>query len=352
MPTMKLIPSLRSAAALALLLALPAIAAAAPARLLVFTQSKGFVHNPVKRGTSDLCLVERTLGEIAAESKAFTTVNSQKAEEALTRENLAKFDAVLFYTTGDLLPPDKDRQALIDFVSQGKSIIVVHSGTDTYPGFKPYIQMVNGNFDGHPWNAGTLCTFTNHEPSHPIVSMYPAEFQFKDEIYQYKFYDPTAVRVLLSLNMAKNKPQMPWHVPVVWVREFGSGRVFVTNLGHNDATWKDAKFREHLLAGIRWAVRQTDGPAQPNAATHALEAAKSFFVVAGAQTKQEWTDLLAKASGKVQSDPAFVSLIHESVAAYRKLPNPDPRKAKPEEVAAAAAKRTELLNKVLAALEK
>lgn len=347
---MKSILALCSAAALALLPALPA--AAAPKTLLVFTQSKGFVHNPVKRGTSELCLVERTLGEIAAESKAFTTVNSQKADEALTRENLARFDGVLFYTTGDLLPADKDRQALIDYVSQGKAMIVIHSGTDTYPGFKPYIQMVNGNFDGHPWNAGNLCTFTNHEPSHPVVSMYPAEFQFKDEIYQYKFYDPAAVRVLLSLNMAKNKPQMPWHVPVVWVREYGSGRVFVSNLGHNDSTWKDAKFREHLLAGIRWAMKETDGPAQPNADTHAIEAAKSFFVVAGAQMKKDWSELLAKATTRVKSDPGFVLLLNESIAAYRKLPNPDPKKAKPEDVEAAAAKRTELLNKVLAAVEK
>jgi type 1 glutamine amidotransferase len=350
MPTMKSILTLCSAAALALLPALPA--AAAPKKLLVFTQSKGFVHNPVKRGTSELCLVERTLAEIAAESKAFTTVNSQKAEEALTRENLAQFDGVLFYTTGDLLSPDKDRQALIDFVSQGKAMVVIHSGMDTYPGFKPYIQMVNGNFDGHPWGAGTTCTFTNHEPTHPTVAMYPSEFQFKDEIYQYKFAEPSAVRVLMSLNMAKNKPQMPWHVPVVWVREYGSGRVFVSNLGHNDATWKDAKFREHLLAGIRWAMKETTGPAQPNVDTQAIEAAKSFFVVTGAQSKKDWSELVAKVAAKAKSDPALVTLLHESIAAYRKLPNPDTKKAKPEEVEAAAAKRTELLNKVLAAVEK
>ena len=180
--------------AVALALALPA--SAAPKKLLVFTQSKGFVHNPVKRGTNDLCLVERTLAEIAKDSGVFTTVNSQKAEEALTRDNLRQFDGALFYTTGDLLSPGEDREAIIDFVKNGKSLIVVHSGMDTYPGFKPYIQMVNGNFDGHPWNAGNLCTFTNHEPSHPTVAMYPAEFQFKDEIYQYRFFEPSAVRVL------------------------------------------------------------------------------------------------------------------------------------------------------------
>lgn len=348
---MKSSPFLRFAAVLALAAGVIFNADAAAKKLLVFTQSKGFVHDPVKRGTNELCLVERTLAEIGKESDAFATVNSQKAEEALTRENLKQADAALFYTTGDLLKPEQDREALVDFVASGKALIVVHSGMDTYPGFKPYIQMVNGNFDGHPWNAGELCTFTNHEPAHPVVAMYPAEFQFKDEIYQYRFFEPSAVRVLLSLNMAKNKTQRPWHVPVVWVREYGSGRVFVTNLGHNPGTWADAKFREHLLAGIRWALKQTNGPSKPNPDVQAIEHAKSALVFAANGVKRDWMDLMPKAAARAKSDPAFLSKLNEEVAAYKKLPELDPKKAKPEELEAAKMKKTEVLNRILASIE-
>ena len=107
---------------------------------------------------------------------------------------------------------------------------------------------------------------TVHETSHVVAKPWPAEFQIKDEIYQYRHFDPKSVRVIYSLNMAKCKTKMPYHVPVCWVREFGKGRLFYTNLGHNDATWKDAKFHEHLLAGIKWATKLIDGPATPNPA--------------------------------------------------------------------------------------
>jgi len=325
---------------------------AAPKKLLVFTQSKGFVHNPVKRGTNALCLAEQTVTEIGKTSGVFEVTCSQDAATALTRDNLKNFDAVLFYTTGDLLAGDADRDALTDFVKSGHGFIGVHSAADTYPGYKGYIEMLNGNFDGHPWGAGTICTFTNHEPTHPVVAMYPGEFQFKDEIYQYRLYEPSAVRVLMSLDMARNKPQMPWHVPVCWVRDYGSGRVFFTNLGHNDSTWKDGRYHSHLLAGIRWALKLENGPSQPNADMQALEAAKSFFVVTASNTKQSWGELLAKVTAKSKSDATLLPGLAAQIAEYRKLPTPDPKKASPEEVTSAANKKNELLQKMLSSIEK
>ncbi len=329
-------------------LALPAVAA--PKKLLVFTQSKGFVHNPVKRGTNEFCLSERAMIEIGSTSGVFEVTCSQDASQALTRENLKKFDGVLFYTTGDLLKKEEDRDALTDFIKSGKAFIGIHSAADTYPGYKPYIEMLNGNFNGHPWGAGTLCTFTNHEPSHPVMAMYTNEFEFRDEIYQYKFYEPSAVRVLLSLNMAKNKPQMPWHVPVVWVRDYGSGRVFFSNLGHNDATWRDARFHQHLLAGIRWALKLDNGPAQPNPDMQALEYAKGFLVVAAPQVKKDWSELFSKFSARAKADPSFATKLVADMEAYKKLPTPDAKKAKPEELEAANAKKAEFINRILASL--
>ncbi len=346
-----LIPLVRPCLAIALAAACAVDAPAATKKLLVFTQSKGFVHNPVKRGTNELCLTEQTLTEIGSTSGVFEVTCSQDAAKALTRENLKNFDAVLFYTTGDLLSKEEDRDALTEFVKSGKAFIGVHSAADTYPGYKGYIEMLNANFDGHPWGSGTLCTFTNHEPTHPIVAMYPAEFQHKDEIYQYKFYEPGAVRVLLSLDMAKNKPQMPWHVPVSWVRDYGSGRVFFTNLGHNDATWKDAKFHAHLLAGIRWAMKLENGPSQPNPNVQAIEHAKSFFVVNTGATKRSWEELLAKTTAKARIDGSFLPKLTAEIAVYRQLPALDPKKATPEELAIAASTKGELLQKIISSIE-
>ena len=355
---------------LALLVALAVTATAvtaAPKRILVLTQSKGFQHDAVKRPAPDqLCLVEKTVEEIGEKSGVFEVVNSQDALASLTKDNLAKFDAVFFYTTGSLLPLGDARDALLDFVKQGKGFIGTHSATDTFKDFKGYTSLINGSFAGHPWGSGTTCTFVNHEPSHPVVKMFDAEFQWKDEIYQYSDYDQKNVRVLYSLNMAKTSPKKPYLVPVCWVREYGEGRLFYTNLGHNEATWKDAKYQEHLLAGIRWALKLIDGPATPNPEVQQAEHNKSIIAYVASVAGKDAEPYLAKA----KASPEWLTAVTAAAAAAGKaqdavngVRNPDPEKTKPEELQAAKdaakAKRAELQVKaeeqkklLIAALEK
>ena len=347
-----------------------ASAEAAAKKLLVITHSKGFTHNPVKRPAPDqLCLVEQQLKELGEKSGVFTTENSQDAIAALTRENLAKFDGVFFYTTGILLPAGTPREALTDFVKSGKAFMGTHSATDTFHGgkdaFTDYVQMINGSFAGHPWGAGTLCTFVNHEPKHPVVAMFGPNFEWKDEIYQYNNYDPKAVRVLFSLDMSKTNPKRPYLVPVCWVREFGQGRLFYTNLGHNDATWKDAKFHDHLLAGFKWAFKLTDGPAAPNPDVQAGHHNHSIVAFAAGLAGKDAAPYLAKA----KANPAWLANVTAAATAAGKaqdavgaVRDPDAKKTKPEELdaqkAAAKAKRAEMQakfdeekKKLVAALE-
>ena len=358
---------LRSCFTIALLTSLALPAVAAPKKILVITQSKGFRHGPVTRPAPDqLCLVEKTLEELGKTSGIFTTENSQDAIAVLTKENLAKFDAIFFYTTGSLLPAGEPREALLDFVRQGKGFIGTHSATDTFGDFKGYVDFINGNFNGHPWGSGGTYGFVNHEPGHPTVKMYPAEFQWKDEIYQYKGYDPKAVRVLISLDMSKSNPKRPYHVPVCWVREYGSGRLFYTNFGHNDATWKDANYRAHLLAGIQWATKLIDGPAAPNPEVQQAEQGKAIVAFAASLAGKDAAPYLAK--GK--SDAAWLADVTTAANAASKaqdamggVRDPDPKKTKPEELealkVAAKTKRAEMQakfddekKKLVAVLEK
>lgn len=358
---------LRSVLTAALLAGLVLPAAAAPKKILVITQSKGFVHNPVKRPTPDgLCLVEQALGEIGKESGVFETVNSQDAIAALTAENLKQFDAIFFYTTGSLLPAGEPREALLNFVKSGKGFIGTHSATDTFADFKGYVEFINGNFNGHPWGAGGTYGFVNHEPGHPVAKMYPAEFPWKDEIYQYKGYDPKSVRVLISLDMSKSNPKRPYLVPVCWVREYGTGRLFYTNFGHNDATWKDSNYRAHLLAGIRWATKLDNGPATPNPDVQQAEHNKSVVAFAASVAGKDAAPFLAKAKSNAAWLADVVAAADAAGKAQEALGNvrdPDAKKTKPEELdalkAAAKTKRQELQAKfdaekakLIAALEK
>ncbi|PAW91075.1 MAG: glycosyl hydrolase [Pedosphaera sp. Tous-C6FEB] len=326
---------------------------AAPKKLLVVTQSKSFQHGVVKRPAPDqLCLVEQQVKELGEKSGVFTADFSQDAIAVLTKANLAKYDALFFYTTGSLLPAGEPREALLDFVKQGKGFIGTHSATDTFKDFKGYTSFINGSFAGHPWGSGTTATFVNHEPSHPTVAMLGKEFIWKDEIYQYNDYDQKSVRVLYSLDMAKTNPKRPFLVPVCWVREYGTGRLFYTNLGHNDATWKDAKFHEHLLAGIKWATKLIDGPATPNPEVQQTQHNLSIVAYAASLAGKDAAAYSAKAS----STPAWLTELTTAANAVSKaqdalngVRDPDPKKTKPEELeaqkAAAKAKRAEMQGK-------
>ena len=124
--------------------------------------------------------------------------------------------------------------------------------------------MVGGSFNGHPWGAGTTVTIAVHEPKHPTMKPFGKEFQIKDEIYQYKNWQPEKVRVLMSLDMARCKPSKPYHVPVAWVKSYGEGRVYVNNLGHNETTWTDKRFLKSVELGVKWVTGELDGESQPN----------------------------------------------------------------------------------------
>jgi len=302
-------------AALGALMVFERPAQAAPKKILVITQSRGFTHGVVRRpGKDQLCVVEKTLAKIGKESGVFTTVNSQDAIKSITRENLKNFDGIFFYTTGVLLPSGDPREALMDFIKSGKAFVGTHSAGDTFHGrngFESYVKMINGSFAGHPWNAGSTNGFLNHEPRHPTVAMLGKEFMWKDEIYQYNNFDPNAVRVLFSLNMAKSKPQMPYHVPVCWVRSFGQGRVFFTNLGHNKSTWDNPTYHKHLVEGFKWALKITDGPSAPNPDMQAQESMKAFALFAAQKLKLNEAELMKKLQAKAD-DAKFIQLLRDN----------------------------------------
>ena len=387
------LPALITAAALGLF-AFSSIATAAPKKLLVITITAGFRHGPAieaaekvlpeiaaKSGgelafeflsepgpkpnagpkpvrtklMSDAQWVDEEAKYKAAEAKARTEQGAwnDKVKELfatkLSAANLATLDGIIFCnTTGDL--PLPDGEALVNWVKTGKAFIGMHAATDTLKNMQPYYDMINGSFAGHPWGGGGTYTFTNHEPSHPAVAMFQPEFQWKDEIYQYTHFNPESVRVLLSIDMAKSKPQAPYHVPVSWVRNVGDGRLFYTNLGHNASSWTDATYQQHITAGIRWALKLTDGPATANPAVSAQQALKSIAATAGAMLQLDAAALEAKALAKAKADPAWATKLAAEGDAYRTLPTPK-KESTPEEIEKANTAKTDLLKKLVSQIE-
>jgi uncharacterized protein len=314
-------------------LAGPAFAADQPARkykMLVMTQSKGFVHEVVRRPAPDqLCLVERVMIELGEKSGLFEAECSQDAS-IITPEKLKDLDILFLYTTGSLPISPENWKAIMDWVASGKAVVGIHSATDTagprVAGLPTYTQVINGRFAGHPWNQGTPIVVTSHEPYHPAVKVWGGEFDYKEEIYQYQDYDPSAVRVLLSLNMVKTPLKMPHHVPVAWVREIGQGRLFYNNFGHTPSTWRDEKFLQHLVDGTRWALRLESGSAEPNPDVQAREYIRSFLAATARDTGRTLEQAQATYEKLANADRAWLVQMAQELADFRRMPVRTPKK--------------------------
>lgn len=235
-------------------------------RVLMLTQSVGFKHGSVTRKENALAPAERVLTELGIKSDLFRVDATQDAAKDFTKANLQNYDIVFFYTTGDLPIAKEDLDYFFNewLKTKGHGFIGAHSAADTFHNYQPYWDMIGGTFNGHPWGAGEKVAIKVHDTNHPASKPWGEEFEITDEIYQFKNWQPEKVRVLMSLDMAKTKLKKPYHVPILWVKEYGDGKVMHMSLGHREDVWENPTYQESLLGGIKWILNMEPGDATPN----------------------------------------------------------------------------------------
>ena len=266
--------------------------AAESKKLLVVTTTTGFRHESIPTmekmltqlatvsGEFTLDFVEQPPGKPANPKKDATPeekaayhaaeadweVTLKAALQKLSPASLKNYDGVIFAsTTGDLPIPDK--QGFLDWIKAGHAFIGLHSASDTFHGWPGYIDMLGGEFKQHGAQVSVDCL--NQDPQNPATASLPKVWTLtQEEIYQFKSYDPTKVHELLVMDKHPND-KTPGHYPVSWCKDYGSGRVFYTALGHRDdiidadPNLKDRKnsveiskaYQAHVLGGIEWALR-------------------------------------------------------------------------------------------------
>ena len=228
----------------------PSGAQATPSKVLYLTQSAAFPH-PV------LSHSEEVLGRLANDSKAFDLTVSRDAS-TLTANTLRQYDAVVFFTTGELPMNIGQRGALLSYVRAGGAFVGVHSATDTFYDWAGYRDLIGGYFDGHPWHQEV--TVRVEDGTHPSTWHLGESFRIHDEIYQHRDWTRDQVNVLLSLDVgsvnmnASGIKRTDRDFALAWTRQEGAGRVFYTALGHRPEVWDDERFQRHLLGGIGWAM--------------------------------------------------------------------------------------------------
>ncbi len=197
------------------------------------------------------------LADVGRDAGLWELEVSDDAAAVLTAEHLARTDAVVFFTSGDLGLDAGQKQALLDFVQRGGGFAGFHSATDTEYGWPEYHALLGATFDGHPWHQEVVVRVD--EPSHPAVDGLGPELRLMDEIYQFRDFLPGST-VLLSLDPASVDVSLgkdnPWGHPLAWARTPDAGRVFYCALGHEVSTWQDPRFQVLIREGIGWVLRR------------------------------------------------------------------------------------------------
>jgi uncharacterized protein len=237
--------------AAALALCVPACAQDRPARILYFTHAAGYRHEVIPASREILKAIGETM-------PPFEVTGSEDVS-VFTAENLRRFGAVMFFTTGELPMSDIQKQALTDFVRDGGGFLGVHSATDTFYQWPEYGRLIGGYFDQHPWHQEVRIIPDRFDP---LVSFIGPSLVVSDEIYQIRDFaggshvvlrlDPSSV----DLGRA-NVHHHPHGWPLAWTRPYGSGRVFYTALGHEEAVWRDPRFQTLLRNAVQWAIAGT-----------------------------------------------------------------------------------------------
>jgi type 1 glutamine amidotransferase len=227
--------------------------------LLVIGEEKGYRHEAVSHAMA-------TIERLGRETGLWDTT-LRTDTEALTKEkleynakNLNDFDAVLFFTGGDLEMDARQKADFISFIhDDGKGFIGVHSAAITFVDWPEYGDMIGGLYDEHPWLTFDAPILVE-DPSFPGMGQFPKFFGLRDEIYQMKNYSRDKVRVLMRLDVSKldmknkNVHRTDGDFAVTWAKMYGKGRVYYTTLGHVETNWDKPEFQQMITEAIKWAM--------------------------------------------------------------------------------------------------
>jgi type 1 glutamine amidotransferase len=253
--------------------------------VLVFTKSSGWEHDVVKRIDGKPSIVENAITELG--KKDGYSVVCSKDGRIFDSSEFDGFNAIFFFTTGDLLEPGTDKQPpmtdagkprLLDAIHAGKGFAGSHAASDTFhtkPDSKdlgtryvaygeksdPYLRMLGGEFIIHGSTPRLqTCKLILNDPEFPGLAGVSSPVEFTDEWYSLKDF-MTDMHVIATLdtdgmkgNCYQRKPY-----PVTWARMHGKGRVFYTAMGDRPENWQIPFFLNLLGGGIRFAL----GDAKP-----------------------------------------------------------------------------------------
>ena len=252
-----------------------------PAKILHFTRSQGFEHEPAKLLEDGTTVSGRGLTKYFADmNKNIEVIETQ--DGSVFDGDLSQFDAFVFYTSGNLLNPEGSKndkakpmteaglRNMFTAVQAGKGFVGIHAATDTVSNLRDengvdlYTQFVGARFTGHgPDQFGTL---TIVQPTaFPFLQESGKRITTWDEWYGMGQFNKDMHVLLIqeTAGMDGNDYARP-PFPMTWIRKEGTGRVAYTSFGHGNRYFQNTENVRRIAELVEWAVGRFDADTTPN----------------------------------------------------------------------------------------
>ncbi len=166
----------------------------------------------------------------------------------LSAEALKQYDIVVLFTTGQETR-GAEIDSLIAWNEAGGGLVGIHCATDSFTDNPKWVAHIGGKFRTHPSQLDIALEVIDGD--HPITKGLQS-FTVKDELYLFADYDPGKVHLLAETNSFADES----HVPLVWTKQPGAGRLVYISLGHNPSTMETEAWQDLFASGVEWALNR------------------------------------------------------------------------------------------------
>lgn len=238
-----------------------ATAPAKPTKVLLFSGTGWYRHPEIPQCNGWLV---RTVAAAGFE------VDVTETPADLTKERLAGYDLFLMNNCNELgtLLSEPQRKAIEDWYKTGKGIVALHAALVHQTGWTWFYELAGCDFNSDATFQKARLVVAPAAKDHPAVRgegdafWYEADWTNHDK----PVTGLPGVQVLLRVDETTYTPVRPYFVerggkgmgkdhPIAWLRDFGGGRFFYTELGHDLRSMNTPFGKQHIVEGLRWAAK-------------------------------------------------------------------------------------------------
>ena len=187
-------------------------------------------------------------GQVLFGTGNHTLVYTEASDENF--ERLLHDASLLVLSNNKPVPKEKSRQAIMQHVESGRSVMITHPASwynwDDWPAFNEVL--VGGGARSHE----ALKTFSVEvlQPNHPLMHGVPEKFEITDELYRAELL-PDAHANILAIGRSHDTNAI---YPVIWVRQVGDATILVNTLGHDDRAHDHIAYKRVIANARGWLL--------------------------------------------------------------------------------------------------